>query len=527
MANPLEFICVYIVSMYVGIIIHEIGHAIAGLRNGYRILALGLGLGKPLLAFRIGGCTCYLARVRCGLGLTYGVHRELYSSRTQQIAFLQGGIRANSTAAIVAAASANLIAPARIDLLVFAATNLLLVWSANRRMTVAGVPLQSDGAQIASIRQDVARTATVAQIMSMQPMWDLFQGLGATAILDMNRAAAALILAESGLYEQAGKERVQIVRTPDERVPELLTYLSFLEGCTEYAMGSLSRAEALIHEAEAKFGADGNRRAAYIAKMYRARLLLKSGDLDEAAALVKVLDNDPMKADLIGATRGLDHLKLQIAVLTHGEDLKARIDRCAEGLRAHFDLDLALLLAEACLQTDEPGRAKEFVDAFVSECRQRFVALKEQEWRDAYLESLRPNLQRLTAVSITIGAPEAVLDIDTGFAEAVQAQKRAHEVASIQKRRAARAGLYAYGAALFLLVISFVIGWQAYVRIEYTREMWNQHIAWAGLAFMSVLVAVLNLILYPLWRLVVPTVPIGGWFALGTCVVPWLALLIR
>src|SRR5688500_16698459 len=89
-----SFPLVLLASSLLAIAVHELGHAAAGSLAGVRIVACGVGFGRPLLHGRLLGVCFFLARFPTG-GLTLAVSDRPWSSRPAMVFLLAGGPLAN------------------------------------------------------------------------------------------------------------------------------------------------------------------------------------------------------------------------------------------------------------------------------------------------------------------------------------------------------------------------------------------------------------------------------------------------
>jgi hypothetical protein len=161
LVGSLALLAVLLVMSPLGVLVHELGHAVTARRFGARvdeIVAAGEG---PAVTATVGG-----ARVRFGLGLTRDLRsREAAGwvqivadeiSAAQAIAVLRGGPLWQAAYGGVVSALA-IAAPLHVmPTVLLVATALAQVWAAVANLAPDGSP-ESDGARIAAIRAGVAR----------------------------------------------------------------------------------------------------------------------------------------------------------------------------------------------------------------------------------------------------------------------------------------------------------------------------------------------------------------------------------
>jgi hypothetical protein len=87
-------------ALFASLLLHELGHAVAGALAGFRVVTCGVGLGRPLVAGRLFGVCFHWSR-SVTLGLTVGVRERLEAPGGARVAFFSGGIVANLLSALV------------------------------------------------------------------------------------------------------------------------------------------------------------------------------------------------------------------------------------------------------------------------------------------------------------------------------------------------------------------------------------------------------------------------------------------
>jgi hypothetical protein len=88
-------------AMLLVVIVHELGHALAGTIAGFRIFICGIGMTQPLAQIRIGTVSFYLARP-IFMGLTLAMPKQLRVNRFALAVLLAGGAVANLATGLVA-----------------------------------------------------------------------------------------------------------------------------------------------------------------------------------------------------------------------------------------------------------------------------------------------------------------------------------------------------------------------------------------------------------------------------------------
>jgi hypothetical protein len=188
---------------------HELGHAVLGGLAGYRIVAVGVGLRRPVLSFRVRRTAFYLARP-LSLGLTLALAPTLSPSRGAQALLYLGGIAGNALCGVVAAALWQ--AAGRTQFLGMLAALSLLSALANAipyRLEYGGAVLFTDGRRVL----DVLRRASAEVDLSpgqiaatMRTSRDLCRSIGARtgeAALSLHLSLAELSIGDTAAAAEA------------------------------------------------------------------------------------------------------------------------------------------------------------------------------------------------------------------------------------------------------------------------------------------------------------------------------------
>jgi hypothetical protein len=212
-------------------------------------------------------------------------------------------------------------------------------------------------------------------------------------------------------------------------------------------------------------------------------------------------------------------------MLSNGSDLDAWLAEAARSSGAAPDADLSMLLAQCHEARGEHATAAGFAEAALKRFETVFLSYPDAEWKRVYLDAKRCDLEAIAEVFRVAGQPERLQDIDSHFAAVDRAAAEALEREGQRAKAAIRRSRLAYGAAAALLSVSFLVGFTALAQDRFGPFEYEMRVAHIGLAFMSVAVGVANLLLIPLWRAMPPAArPLGGWFALASSLMPWLAL---
>jgi hypothetical protein len=98
--SPLYALVLMVSALYSSIIVHELGHALAGTLAGFRIVSCGIGITRPFAQIRIAGIWFYLARPFLR-GITLAIPSRLGPNRKATALLYSGGSLANLLAVLV------------------------------------------------------------------------------------------------------------------------------------------------------------------------------------------------------------------------------------------------------------------------------------------------------------------------------------------------------------------------------------------------------------------------------------------
>lgn len=103
MSQPSPFYALFLTfsTVYLALIVHELGHVLAGIFAGFRIVSCGIGVTRPFARIRIAGVWFYLGRPLLR-GLTLALPRRLGPDHKAMAILYAGGSSANLVTGIVA-----------------------------------------------------------------------------------------------------------------------------------------------------------------------------------------------------------------------------------------------------------------------------------------------------------------------------------------------------------------------------------------------------------------------------------------
>jgi len=173
-------------SLYMLVLVHEVGHALAGWVTCFGVAAIRVGRGPALVSARVRGVDIALHLFPSG---GYTTHRQGWSRpwyRLRRLVTVAGGVLAN--AAVIAVAVTMLSGRWELALVITNATTILRNLRPHRFRSVVGSVIPSDGAQLLALLRS--------------PSWKLeYQTSSAVAriarLLNAGRSAEALEVLES------------------------------------------------------------------------------------------------------------------------------------------------------------------------------------------------------------------------------------------------------------------------------------------------------------------------------------------
>src|SRR4051794_15490798 len=86
-------------ALYLGVIVHEAGHAVTGKALGFVVTSVGLGTARPFFILPMGRTRFYLGLIQPFQGLTFAFLPRPCPGWRRQAAYVAGGIAANALCA--------------------------------------------------------------------------------------------------------------------------------------------------------------------------------------------------------------------------------------------------------------------------------------------------------------------------------------------------------------------------------------------------------------------------------------------
>jgi hypothetical protein len=186
--------------VYVSIVAHELGHALAGWAMGFTITSFGLGIGRPFAVLSLGRTRFYLGITKPLQGLTFGLPPVFYPPRRTMVPFLAGGIIANILLLVGALALCRWVPSGRSLWLTAAVANAFLAIPSliPFQFKIGKASLRNDGRLIVqTLRDRVISQSPFEVVQTLKALRPLWKSIGDDATLR--------ILLKQETTEAAGK----------------------------------------------------------------------------------------------------------------------------------------------------------------------------------------------------------------------------------------------------------------------------------------------------------------------------------
>jgi len=403
MPAPIPQILVLTFAVYLGVMIHEIGHALTGKVFGFVITSFGLGTAGPFLILPIGRTRFYLGLIQPFQGLTFAFLPRPFTDRIRLAAYVSGGIAANAlcmAAALCLTVYLPLGMPS-IFLGIFAAANALIaiVSLIPVHFRVGGTILRSDGKFLLEILRTDYQNSSIEDIQFVQGCRRLWRAVGDRMMERLCTLNAALSWLELG---SPTKCESLLAEAADLNASH--PYIDWLEGVTRANLAlfrqepsevSLTLIQAVSCDENA--GAE----ARYLLDLLRACQLHNEGRHAEAMAALGSLSED-----LISRTRpelGMLALIGQLrAACAAGDEaavsaLLARYKASRVSLRSHVR-DLHVYSASARFSRTRGLNASEDYYHALKAVGALSAEWRDSQDRDAFIDAQRTLIEEANQV---------------------------------------------------------------------------------------------------------------------------------
>jgi hypothetical protein len=278
-----------LIAYFVGAVVHEAGHAILGRLAGFEIGSVGLGVARPLWIGRWGETRTFVARSRPTTGITFVVSPSLHPSRWQWIAFLGGGILAQSAFGIVALWVSTFL-PGRVFWLIAGVLNLFVAITQLLPIVVhAGTfTLRTDGALLLRVLVRGAPGATFREkVLVQEGLRELWREVGDTLTPRVSLLAIVLGWLELPALEPARRAWDELAALPGDP-PRWLRLLREIVGASlAHASEDRDGATAILDRVDEDLARDPHPGLSLVTASVRAQLLAEAGDSAELTRLIE------------------------------------------------------------------------------------------------------------------------------------------------------------------------------------------------------------------------------------------------
>lgn len=313
MPEPHRLVLVSLVAAYLTIIVHEVGHALAGRAMGFEVTSLGVGAGRPFLVLPVGRARFYFGRVQPFMGITFAFLPRLDFGRRRLAVYVAGGILANLLCALVAVGLACGLWPSRLAAFfaTFAAINVVMGVSnlVPLEFKVGGGSLRSDGKILLDAIRSGSMAPTPASIIqtatACRPLW--------RAIGDRRIDRAYTLLAASSWTDLGAIDRADVLLGEAEAIGEPHPYLDWLQALFQanlaLSSGEVAEAKVALERLE-RLTDPGSPESRVMLDLLRAHLWRLEGELAPALQAFERLEADPLigRNPSLGASLLAGHL---------------------------------------------------------------------------------------------------------------------------------------------------------------------------------------------------------------------------
>ena len=297
MPEPYLFCLLLLVAVYLSVIVHEVGHALAGRAMGFVVTSLGLGTARPFLVLPISRARFYFGLSQPFQGITFAFLPRHDTGWRRLAAYVAGGLVANLVGAALALDLALRLPAGQLAIFgkIFAAVNALM-GAYNLipfDMKVGRAPLHSDGKTLLEILRtgslttsppDVIQTAT-----GFGPLWRSIGDRRMHRLYTLSAASSWLELGAKAKAEALVAEAVAI-DGPDPYIDWLEW---FIRTNLAIVRGEVAEAKAALAQVE-RLTAPTSTAGVYLLSLLRASLLQIEGEPGKALAAFEKLSHDPV-----------------------------------------------------------------------------------------------------------------------------------------------------------------------------------------------------------------------------------------
>jgi hypothetical protein len=447
MIYVLGYTVAFILLWHVSALCHELGHTLAGRRNGFVVTSFGVGLKLPVWATNWWGTRLFIGVPWSMAGVTFWFHPQMYPPRRCLLWALAGGMLAQFALALVAAGlwlvfpsglwSHVLVALALLNLMT-GALNLIPISLRLRRAA-----FWSDGSQMLRVWRGRPFPTTVASriqfVQSFRPFW--------LAVGDRQALCYWLYVAAAGWLEVGNLDRARAFIEEAESLDLKDTFLrafgAFVRGPLDGAAGQQERSLAARLEAEQIFQDLHNETGLFLLGFQAIHSLAK---VDARAALAKLADVE--EHPLVRQHIDLQAEVLCIRLVIHaelGEDPGPLLATYADPSRFYSSTSRDLRVHGALARmharwNDWQGAEQEYAKALVA-AQAIYLELASPPDRLSFLQGQQNLLADMQTCLRALGKEEEAKGVEARLVSAREVRAQAEELRQKRESQYRRWGL--------------------------------------------------------------------------------------
>ena len=286
-----------LVAMYLSIVVHEVGHAIAGWLMGFVVTSLGVGTARPVLILPIGRTRFYLGLSQPFQGITFAFLPRHYPGWRRMASFIVGGMAANALCAVLSLGLARglPIGLTATFFRMFAGINALVgaLSLLPIRVNVGRGMLQSDGGILLEAIRSGSMTQPPPDVIQAaagcRPLW---QSIGDRRMNRLYTLYAASSWLDLGSVEKAESLFAEAIAI-DGQHPHIDWFEAFIRANLALARGEVAEARVALEQVE-RLTDPASSEGRYLLALLRANLLQIDGEPGQAYAAFQRLALDPV-----------------------------------------------------------------------------------------------------------------------------------------------------------------------------------------------------------------------------------------
>jgi tetratricopeptide (TPR) repeat protein len=429
-------------ALYLGAIVHEMGHVLFGRLGGFRITSAGMGLARPLWVGRLGATRLYLALSQPMQGITFVAHPRLLASRLSLLLCFIGGPLLQGVFALVLLALVWVVPSGHAACLLAGAINgvIALANLVPLRVRVGAFVMRTDGMlMLDALRRGTLETAPRDKVHMIGGLRRLWTAVGDTLILRMFLANLTLDWLLLDSPEAARRAWEEAEALPPEPLPWVQGYSAIVQGRLAAASGTWDVAEEAFARADRLFAEERHAEGAFLSALGQAELQALRGDGAGAVARLAELADDPLAVCRPGLRAALRMERLALQAALPGADLPALEDEARAISRgqpsAVHERRFYLALARAAVARGDSDRALGAFRAALAATGQVYDGWTDEPSREPFVAAQAPLLADARAFFEQQGLSEEVEKLKELFPLPKEVLRRRKEEAEQRTRR--------------------------------------------------------------------------------------------